>query len=277
MFTQLKDILFQSKKSFFSHTQGEHLSLFNGSGLEFNEIREYNIDDDIRHINWKITARTKKPSVNIFYENKQINISLVYLNSGGLYFFENSKKNLIITLFSSLSYITLNCKDSLNTLFFDEDMLFFSQNCKNKNQININYDFALQTNPLNKTINYEKLQEFILKNIKKRAIIFFIGDFLQMPNFNELTKNYEIYALIIRDKKEEELELLGQYNVIDTNSLKTSNLNITKQSIKKYNEFMKSYDLNLIKYFKENDIHNKKFYTNENPYSNLKDFLKAKA
>lgn len=277
MFNQLKDILLQSKKKFFSNTQGEHLSLFNGNGLEFNEIREYNIDDDIRHINWKITARTKKPSVNIFYENKQINISLIYLNSGGLFYFENSKKNLALTLFSSLSYLSLNCKDSLNTLFFDENMLSFSKNCKNKSQIYLNYDFAIQTNPLNKTINYEELQEFILKNIKTKSIIFFIGDFLQMPNFNQLVKNYEIYTLIIRDKKEENLELLGQYNIIDTNNLKTSTLNITKNSVKKYNEYMKSYDLDLINYFKHNNINYKKFYTIENPYDNLRDFLKGKA
>jgi hypothetical protein len=274
MFSSLKDIIFHTKRAFFSNAQGEHLSIFNGSGLEFNEVREYNIDDDIRHINWKITARTKKPSVNIFYENRQINIALVYLNSGGLHFFENSKKNLAITLLSALGFIALNKKDSLTTLFFDEKEKAFFQASKNKNMVYSSYDIAVEINPLNTKINYINLKNFLLENIKSKSIIFFIGDFLEIPNFKELSNKYEIYCLIIREKKEENLELFGEYNIKNPNDLSQKNMNIDLKTINKYNNYMKKYDEELISYFKNNNIKYKKFYTDQNPFKDLKDFLK---
>lgn len=274
MFSSLKDIIFHTKRAFFSNAQGEHLSIFNGSGLEFNEVREYNIDDDIRHINWKITARTKKPSVNIFYENRQINIALVYLNSGGLLFFENSKKNLAITLLSALGFIALNKKDSLTTLFFDEKEKAFFQASKNKNMVYSSYDMAVEINPLNTKINYINLKNFLLENIKSKSIIFFIGDFLEIPNFKELNNKYEIYCLIIREKKEENLELFGEYNIKNPNDLSQKNMNIDLKTINKYNNYMKKYDEELISYFKNNNIKYKKFYTDQNPFKDLKDFLK---
>ena len=274
MYTLLKDIIFQTKKKFFSNIQGEHLSIFNGNGLEFNEVREYDINDDIRHINWKITARTRKPSVNIFYETKQVNIVLVYLNSGGLHFFENSKKNLAISLLSALGYISLNKKDSLSAIFFDEMQKDFFKSSKNKNMIYSLYDTALNIEPLNCEINYEKLQEFLLKQIKTKSLIFFIGDFLKIPDFKLLVKNYELYCLIIRDKKEENLELFGEYNVINTNNLSKKNMNIDSKTAKEYDSYMKKYDENLINYFKNEDIKYKKFYTCQNPFEDLKTFLK---
>lgn len=274
MYTQLKDIIFQTKKKFLSNIQGEHLSIFNGNGLEFNEVRAYNINDDIRHINWKITARTRNPSVNVFYENKQIDILLVYLNSGGLHFFENSKKNLAITLFTALGFITLNQKDSLSSVFFDEKEKAFFEPTKNKNIIYSLYDTALNLEPLNCSINYVNLRNFLFKKIKSKNIIFFMGDFLQIPDFRDLAQKYEIYSLIIRDKKEENLELFGEYNIINTNNLSKKDMNIDSKTAKEYNNYMKKYDEELINYFKSNGIKYKKFYTCTNPFEDLKNFLK---
>lgn len=271
MLASLKDILFHTKKAFFSNIQGEHLSIFNGNGLEFDEVREYNTNDDIRHINWKITARTRKPSVNIFYENRQLDIVLVYLNSGGLHFFENSKKNLAITLLSALGFIATNSNDNLSTLFFDEEELNFYY--KNKNITPLSYDFALDCQGLKKSINYDNLQKFILENIKAKSMIFFIGDFLQMPNFDLIAKKYEINALIIREKKEEELELFGEYNIINTQNLSKRNMNIDSKIIKEYNSYMEKYDLELFEYFQKNSIKYKKFLTSENPYKSLRNYL----
>lgn len=274
MYTQLKDIIFQTKKKFFSNIHGEHLSVFNGNGLEFNEVRAYDINDDIRHINWKITARTRNASVNIFYENKQINILLVYLNSGGLHFFENSKKNLSITLLSALGFVALNQKDFLGSLFFDEKERTFFSFSKNKNMVYSLYDEALAIEPLNCNINYSNLKDFIFEKIKAKTVIFFIGDFLQIPDFKDLGSKYEVYCLVIRDKKEENLELFGEYNIINTNNLSSKIINIDSRTAKQYNTYMKKYDEKLIHYFKNNNIKYKKFYTDENPFENLKYFLK---
>jgi hypothetical protein len=274
MFNQLKDIVLQTRKKFFSNNYGEHISTVSGSAFEFNEVREYTIDDDIRHLNWKITARTRTPSVNTFFDNKQINVLVGYLNSGGLYFEENSKKNLALTVFTALNYITLKNKDSLALLSFDEQEKFFFEFSSNKNYMNLAYDKLITLDALNTNINYKELQNCILKKVKTKSIIFFVGDFLKLPEFEELFLNYEIYCCVIRDKKEENLSFHGDYNIVNTNSLNKKNMNIDAKTIKEYDKYMKDYDKKLEEYFKNYNIKYKKFYTHENPYETLRTFFK---
>ena len=274
MFNQLKDIVLQTRKKFFSNNYGEHISTVIGSAFEFNEVREYTIDDDIRHLNWKITARTRTPSVNTFFDNKQINVLVGYLNSGGLYFEENSKKNLALTVFTALNYITLKNKDSLALLSFDEQEKFFFEFSSNKNYMNLAYDKLITLDALNTNINYKELQNCILKKVKTKSIIFFVGDFLKLPEFEELFLNYEIYCCVIRDKKEENLSFHGDYNIVNTNSLNKKNMNIDAKTIKEYDKYMKDYDKKLEEYFKNYNIKYKKFYTHENPYETLRTFFK---
>lgn len=274
MFNQLKDIVLQTRKKFFSNNYGEHISTVRGSAFEFNEVREYTIDDDIRHLNWKITARTRTPSVNTFFDNKQINVLVGYLNSGGLYFEENSKKNLALTVFTALNYITLKNKDSLALLSFDEQEKFFFEFSSNKNYMNLAYDKLITLDALNTNINYKELQNCILKKVKTKSIIFFVGDFLKLPEFEELFLNYEIYCCVIRDKKEENLSFHGDYNIVNTNSLNKKNMNIDAKTIKEYDKYMKDYDKKLEEYFKNYNIKYKKFYTHENPYETLRTFFK---
>ena len=95
----------RTKRNLFLNTTGEHKSVFNGDGLDFREIREYDTSDDIRHINWKVTARRGTASVNIFNEDKQLNIVLVYLNSGSLYFGSiKSKQDTAIEILNLLAH-----------------------------------------------------------------------------------------------------------------------------------------------------------------------------
>jgi len=274
MFNQLKDIVLQTRKKFFSNNYGEHINTVSGSAFEFNEVREYTIDDDIRHLNWKITARIRTPSVNTFFDNKQINVLVGYLNSGGLYFEENSKKNLALTVFTALNYITLKNKDSLALLSFDEQEKFFFEFSSNKNYMNLAYDKLITLDALNTNINYKELQNCILKKVKTKSIIFFVGDFLKLPEFEELFLNYEIYCCVIRDKKEENLSFHGDYNIVNTNSLNKKNMNIDAKTIKEYDKYMKDYDKKLEEYFKNYNIKYKKFYTHENPYETLRTFFK---
>lgn len=275
MNNKLQNIILKTKRNFYTNHHGEHISYFNGSGLEFNEVRQYNIDDDIRHINWKITARTRTPSVNVFFENRQIDVALIYLNSGGLFFGENQKKkDVAVEILSSLSFIASNNKDSLSTLFFDEKSKGFFKSTKNKNQLFINYDVVQNLDPLNCKVDFENLEEFIYENIKTKSILFFIGDFLEMPNFKFLSKKYEIYCAVIRDKDEEEIDFNGECVIIDTNSTLQKSMNINNDIVKEYNSYMIEYDKKLFNHFKENKVSFSKFYTNENTIEKLAQFLR---
>ncbi|CAI8216917.1 MAG: Uncharacterised protein [Arcobacter lacus] len=275
MNNKLQNIILKTKRKFFSHHNGENTSYFNGSGLEFNEVRQYNIDDDIRHINWKITARTRTPSVNLYFENRSIDVCIVYLNSGGLFFGEDKKKKETADeILTSLSFIVPFNNDNLSTIFYDNTKQTIYKATKNKKQVHINNDHVKALDPLNKNIDYKHLEKYLLQNVKKKSILFFIGDFLEIPNFELLSKKYEIYCVVVRHKDEEKIDFNGECIIIDTNTTNQKSMNINNDIVKQYNKYMIEYDKDLFNYFKENRVHFNKIYTHENSIEKLALLLK---
>lgn len=259
------EILLKSKKKLFLNLTGIHNTIFSGNGLEFKELRGYTTSDDIRHINWKVTSRSLNPTVNIFNEDKQLNIVLVYLNSGSIYFGSvRSKQDTMVETLLSLTQAGILSNDMVSTIFFSEDEDKFYKPTKHKSIIDINLDTAYDENPIGKSINYEKLTHLLLHKIKKKSLIFMMGDFLDFEdkiNFNFIASKHEVYCAIIRDKFEENLELSGEFNIVDTNSNDEQNIFLTPTTIKKYNETLKKYDKALYEYFDSCKIKYEKIYT----------------
>jgi len=260
----------KSKKKLFLSSAGEHTSLFSGEGLDFKEIRQYASGDDIRHINWKVTARKRDTNVNVFNEDKQLNIVLVYLNSGSIYFGSHkSKQETMIEVLSNLGFSALKKNDLLSTLFFSTKEDKFYKQSKNKKILDINIDTALGLEPLGNSIDYNKLNHYLLGKIKQKSLIFIIGDFLEIPNFVALGKKHEVYCAIIRDKLEEELHLSGEFNFIDTNDGSNKEIYLDENSIKKYNTLMKEHDKKLFSHFKRSSIKWSKIYTHQDSFKQL--------
>ena len=265
-----------TKKGVFSNLTGEHRSIFSGNGLDFKELREYTTGDDIRHVNWKVTARSLEPSVNIFNEDKQLNIVLVYLNAGSIFFgTKRSKKDVMIETLASLHFAALNKNDMVSSLFFSNKEEKFYTPSKQKGLIDENIKTALKLEPLNNTIDYANLNEFLLLKIKKRSLIFLIGDFLELPDLKPLSVKHELYCVIVRDKMEEDLKLMGEFNFIDTNTLGEQTISLDEDGIKKYNQLIKKHDKALFTQLKKLKIRYKKIYTNDNVQKKLLELLRS--
>jgi len=260
----------KSKKKLFLSSAGEHTSLFSGDGLDFKEIRQYSSGDDIRHINWKVTARKRDTNVNVFNEDKQINIVLVYLNSGSIYFGSHkSKQETMIEILSNLGFSTIKKNDMLSTLFFSNKEDKYYKPSKNIKVLDTNINTALEIDTLGKNIDYNKLTSYLLGKLKQKSIIFIMGDFLEIPNFLALGKKHEVYCAVVRDKLEEELSLSGEFNFVDTNSNENKEIYLDDNSIKKYNELMKEHDKKLFSHLKKSNIKWQKIYTHENSFKQL--------
>lgn len=280
MFSTIEEVLLETNKRFFSNFHGEHISSFLGSGLEFSEIREYTIDDDIRHINWKTTAKTSTPSVNIYFENKRLDIGLILLSKKSLDFGSKfSKKDIANILMASLSYVAMQAKDNVTSLFFDSSYSEKKENIikasSNKYHAHRVFEYGKNQNRQSDTLSYIKLCDTIISNMKQKSIIFLIGDFLELPDLKDIENSFEIYVLIVRDIKEENLELYGEYNLFDSVKQQSFHTNITHKTIKKYNKAMEKYDKNLYDYFKASNIKYQKIYTHENPIEVLEKFIKV--
>lgn len=264
-----------TKKRLFSHLSGEHNSIFSGNGLDFRELRTYNTSDDIRHLNWKVTARTGTPSVNIFSEDKRLNFVFVFLVSGGIYFgTHREKKDTMRDILANLSYAALSKKDLVSTLFFSNKVEYLNHVSKNKMIIEKDIKIANKLNPLGKQIDYKKLESYLLSSVKQKSIIFFIGDFLELPSFKFLSAKHEIYVAIVRDKFEEEIKLLGDFHIKDTTLLGSENMFLDEGSLKKYEELMKEHDEALFMMFHKLKIKYQKIYTDDDVVMKLLQLIK---
>ena len=261
-------ILLQTRKKLFTKLLGEHNTVFSGNGLEFKELREYTTNDDIRHINWKVTSRSLHPSVNIFDENRQLNVVVVYLNSGSNYFGScKSKQDTMAETIVALCQATVLNNDMVTSIFFSDEEDKFYKPTKHKRIIDINLDTIYELDPLGKSVDYDKLNFYLANKIKKKSLIFLVGDFLDFNIDNSLSflsSKHEVFCAIIRDKMEEDLELLGDFDFIDTNSTATNNISLNKKSIQQYNQALKEHDIKLFKYFRNSNIKYEKIYTHDN-------------
>jgi uncharacterized protein (DUF58 family) len=266
----------KSKRKLFLNTAGEHSSIFNGDGLDFKEIREYDTGDDIRHVNWKVTARSGTPSVNIFNEDKQINIVLVYLNSGSIQFGTNrSKQDTMVDILRLLSNTAIKKNDLLTTVFFNETEQKYYKPTRKHNIIELISKSAYDLENIGHGIDYKALEFYLLKKIKSKSLIFVIGDFLELPSFKMLSKKHEIYCAVVRDKLEEDLKLTGEFNFVDTVSMDEDKIYLDDSSCEKYNKLMKEYNQTLYSYFSKHKIRNQTIYTSDDVIKQLYKLLKV--
>ena len=274
----LASIMLRTRKKHLHILHGEHESIFGGRGLEFREVREYSNEDDIRHLNWKITARTGTPMVTLYNESKQIPVVLVYLNSGGLLFGEyRSKKETATEVLTSLSYATLSNHDTLTTLFYADGQVQWMPPGRHQGIATVNYTTAQALDPLGHRIDFAPLSREIMQKIKRKSLIFLIGDFWEFTEKNDLGKLaffHELYCIVIRDRNEETLTLRGSYEITDPLTRKTHTLHIDTQDAARYHALAKTHDRMLQKHFDQHQIAFTKIYTDEDAIDKLAQFVR---
>lgn len=270
-------ILLQTRKKLFSALKGEHNSIFSGDGLEFQELRHYNTNDDIRHINWRATSKNQTPTVNIFEDSRQLNVVIVYLNSGGIFFGScKSKQDSMVEVLVALSFAATMNADRVSTVFFSSCEDAFLKPTKHKGIVDINMKTAYEQNPLGKQIDFKNLVGFLQNRVKLKSLIFLVGDFFDFDmecGLDILASKHEVYAAIIRDSFEEDLEISGEFDIIDTNTKKAKSLFLTPKNIAKYQKALQEYDTNLLQYFSKSSIRYQKIYTHDNTVLKLKDLV----
>ncbi len=273
----LKQILLRTRYQLLLRQRGEQKSPFIGESLDFRELRPYTIDDDIRHLNWKSMAKNREPCVNSFDEYRQINIVILYLNSGSLTIGTPiSKKSIALELLSALTFAGIFWENRVGSLFVDEEIRAWNPPRFSSIEVDRNFEIAKSLKPFG-DLSYSLAVKTLENSLKKPSLIFLIGDFMDISNIetlNSLATIHEIYALIIRDSLDEEL-ILGEYLVEDAKSNKKRLFNIDKKAQKAYKELITKQDKKLFSNFKNNNILWEKFYTNEDVIVKLIAFLRG--
>ena len=201
---------------------------------------------------------------------------MVYLNSGSIYFGSNkSKKETMIEVLATLGYAAVNKNDMLTSVFYSTKEDDFIPPSKHRSIVDVNIQKAISLKELGNEINYKKLNEYLLGKIKKKSIIFLIGDFLETADFKLLASKHEVSCIVVRDRFEEDLKLLGEFDFVNTNNQENENIFLDESSIQKYNQLLKEHDKLLFTNFKKANIRFKKIYTSDNVMLKLKQLVQG--
>jgi uncharacterized protein (DUF58 family) len=278
---RLNKILIKTKKQVFSDISGDNISPLKGDGYDFAELREYEVGDDVKNIDWAISAKMHKPYIKVFHAQRKLNIAVASLLGGSTYFGSNDvfKNELIANIVAILGYSTLKQNDNFFSLIASDATRIINQKFNTKNSIQKAVEAIYEFNPIGQSINYDAMFRDMTKLLKKRTILFLVGDFVDVQNHYKslrlLSKKYELIAIIVRDKFEEEPKSLGSISLNDPTTHQRFEGNIDDKSLENYAKNLKIKDKALYKEFHKNQIRYTKIYTDEDPFIKLMKLFKS--
>lgn len=237
---------------------GEYHSAFKGRGMTFSEVREYQTGDEIRTIDWNVTARFNEPFVKVFEEERELNVLLVIdVSSSQDYGIHGkSKKELALELAAVLSFSAIANNDKIGSMFYSDKMeKYIAPKKGRKHALVILRELSEQETKQRKTNLVEALK-FIRNTEKKRSIIFVISDFIDKSAYldalSHTKKRHDVVAIKISDELEHQLPNLGIVPLQDIetgewNWYNTSNPEFKAEYTEKFENNKKEFLLNLRK------------------------------
>ncbi len=273
----LKKILIKTKRQVFSEILGNNTSLLKGEGYDFLELKEYEYGEDVKNIDWIISAKMQKPYVKVYHAQKELNINIVPILGGSVYFGTTKfKQELICEIASILGFSCVKQGDPFSSYIANENLELLTKKTKKIFAVNTLSESIYHYNVIGKKVDYQRLSNELFKQVKKRSIIFIIGDFFDTEHLDLriLSKKHEVILIMVRDRFEEEPTLTGNVNLVDPSNGMTFDGVITQSTIKKYQAKLKENDHKLFEQLQKLGIRNIKIYTDEEPFSKIVRVLK---
>jgi uncharacterized protein (DUF58 family) len=200
---------------------GEYHSAFKGRGIAFNEVREYQYGDDIRNIDWNVTARFNHPYIKVFEEERELTVMLLIDVSGSGNFGTNAgfKKDIMTEVAAVLSFSAIYNNDKIGVIFFSDIVEKFIPPQKGRKHILRIIRELLDFRPESNKTNLSEPLRFLTNAIKKRCTAFIISDFIA-PDFDEALKiaanKHDVVALNVSDPFEKAIPDMGLIKVMDS-------------------------------------------------------------
>ena len=200
---------------------GQYHSAFKGKGMSFSEVREYQYGDDVRDIDWNVTARYNKPFVKVFEEERELTVMLLIDVSNSLDFgtVKQLKKDMVTEIASTLAFSAIQNNDKIGVIFFSDRIEKFIPPKKGRKHILYIIRELLDFKPESKRTDIKMAVEYLTNVIKKRCTTFMISDFIDENDFrNALTianRKHDIVAIQVYDRRMAELPDVGLMKVRD--------------------------------------------------------------
>ena len=231
---------------------GEYHSTFKGRGMTFSEVRQYQYGDDIRAIDWNVTARYNEPYVKVFEEERELTMMLMADISGSEFFgtTEQFKKDTITEIAATLAFSAIQNNDKVGVILFSDQIELFIPPKKGKSHVLRIIRELIEFEPKSKKTNIAQALKFLSNVMKKKAIVFMLSDFMD-DDYERTLKlvgnKHDVTGIRVYDKHDEEIPNLGLVPMLDAESGEVHYINTGSSSVRK------QYKINALKlsdYFK---------------------------
>lgn len=205
---------------------GEYHTSFKGRGMTFSEVRQYQYGDDVRAIDWNVTARYNEPYIKVFEEERELTMMLMVDCSGSESFgTQNQLKSEVVTeIAATLAFSSTQNNDKVGLILFSDEIELFIPPKKGKSHVLRIIRELIEFQPKSKKTDIAQALKFLSSVMKKKAIVFMISDFMSKDYEHTLkiaSKKHDLTGIRVFDKREESLPNLGLVNMLDAESGKT--------------------------------------------------------
>jgi len=270
MNTSLKALQLKARHQVYTLLSGNNLSKLHGEGYDFSELREYQMGDDIRKINWTITAKLGKPYIKELHANRELSVVVAALMDGSLYFAQdNAKQKKLTEVATLLSYAAQYNGDIFTGLGYTQKETLLAPPTKQLFHIE-HFSERLYEYPLLGTaLDVQNALKDLFTRLHKASLLFIVGDFLEETDLSLLAQKHEVIAVIIRHREEELPRKQGEITLEDPRHNNRIDTYFGRKSILRYRAKLKENDTRLAEHFARYDIRSLKILADEDPVGKL--------
>lgn len=203
---------------------GEYHSAFKGRGMSFSEVREYQYGDDVRDIDWNVTARFNKPFIKVFEEERELTVMLLVDLSESLDFgtVKQTKRDMLTEIAATIAFAAIQNNDKIGVIFFTDKVEKFIPPQKGRKHILYIIRELLNFEPESSRTDISVPLQYLTNALKKRCTAFVISDFIDNGDFrNAMTianRKHDVVAIQVYDRRLAELPKIGLIKVRDSES-----------------------------------------------------------
>lgn len=231
---------------------GEYHSAFKGRGMAFSEVREYQYGDDVRDIDWNVTARFNKPYVKVFEEERELTVMLMVDVSGSLDFgtVRQTKREMVTEIAATLAFSAIQNNDKIGVIFFSDRIEKFIPPKKGRKHILFIIRELLNLKPESECTDIGQAVEYMTNAIKKRCTVFVLSDFMDNKDFSQqltiANRKHDVVALQVYDQRMAELPDVGIMKLRDAESGEEIYVDTSSKAVRRaHHEWWVKYQLYL--------------------------------
>ncbi|MBR1556203.1 MAG: DUF58 domain-containing protein [Prevotella sp.] len=254
---------------------GQYHSAFKGRGMAFSEVREYQYGDDVRDIDWNVTARFHRPYIKVFEEEREMTVMLLIDVSGSLDFGtqKQMKRDMVTEIAATLAFSAIQNNDKIGVIFFSDKIEKYIPPKKGRKHILYIIREMLDFQPESNRTDVRQAIEFLSSVQKRRTTAFILSDFFVRGDFLQslqiANRKHDVVAIQVYDERARELPDVGLMKVVDAETGYEQYVDTSSRKLRQaYNKYWVTRQAQLKETFNKSNVDNVSIATNE-------DFVKS--